>query len=144
LNNASCNLINSINPKDKIYLTNSFEGIKKDLSNIDLESYDYILMFGINKNLKDKLMIEVKSVSNKVYNNTNINYNKLKEYIKENGINVDVNYNPTQYLCNFAYYGVLSRNSNAVFIHIPGLSKITDFEKLVKLFNEEIFDYLDK
>ena len=30
-NNASCQIIELINPSDKILLTNSFEGIKRDL-----------------------------------------------------------------------------------------------------------------
>ena len=35
-NNASCQLVEMINPNDKVLLTNSFDGIKKDLNNISL------------------------------------------------------------------------------------------------------------
>ena len=55
-NNASCQLIELIDPSDKILLTNSFEGIKRDLDNISLELYDLIIMFGINKKLKGKIV----------------------------------------------------------------------------------------
>ena len=35
-NNASCQLVELINANDKVLLTNSFEGIKKDLAKISL------------------------------------------------------------------------------------------------------------
>ena len=51
--NSSYQLVQSISSSNKLLLTNSFNGIKKDLGNIGLESYDFIVMFGINKNLKN-------------------------------------------------------------------------------------------
>lgn len=134
-NNASYQLINLINPKEKIFLTNSFVGIEKDLLNIHLEAYDYIIMFGINKNLKDKLVIEVNALHNNTIIKTDIDYNKLYLLISESGIDVEINYNPTRYLCNHAYYSVLSQNRKAIFIHMPGTSKISDFNKIACLFS---------
>ena len=135
-NNASCQLVEMINPIDKVLLTNSFEGIKKDLAKISLESYDLVIMFGINKNLKDKLIIEVNSNLNSEYLNTKVNYNKLKSVISDNDIEVDLNFKPTKYLCNYAYHNALLRNKNSIFIHIPGISKITDINKIASLFKE--------
>ena len=135
-NNASCQLVEMINPNDKVLLTNSFDGIKKDLNNISLESYDLVIMFGINKNLKDKLIIEVNSNLNSEYLNTKVNYNKLKSVISDNDIEVDLNFKPTKYLCNYAYHNALLRNKNSIFIHIPGISKITDINKIASLFKE--------
>ena len=100
-NNASCQLVELINPNDKVLLTNSFEGIKKDLDNISLESYDLIIMFGINKNLKDKLIIEINSNLNLEHLNTKVNYDKLKSTISNNDIEVDLNFKPKKYLCNY-------------------------------------------
>ena len=135
-NNASCQLVELINANDKVLLTNSFEGIKKDLAKISLESYDLIIMFGINKNLKDKLIIEINSNLNLEYLNTKVNYDELKSMISDNDIEVDLNFKPTKYLCNYAYHNALLRNKNSIFIHIPGISKITDFNKIASVFKE--------
>lgn len=135
-NNASCQLVELINPNDKVLLTNSFEGIKKDLDNISLESYDLIIMFGINKNLKDKLIIEINSNLNLEHLNTKVNYDKLKSTISNNDIEVDLNFKPKKYLCNYAYHNALLRNKNSIFIHIPGISKITDINKIASVFKE--------
>ena len=135
-NNASCQLVELINANDKVLLTNSFEGIKKDLAKISLESYDLIIMFGINKNLKDKLIIEINSNLNLEYLNTKVNYDELKSMISDNYIEVDLNFKPTKYLCNYAYHNALLRNKNSIFIHIPGISKITDINKIASVFKE--------
>lgn len=135
-NNASCQLVELINANDKVLLTNSFEGIKKDLAKISLESYDLIIMFGINKNLKDKLIIEINSNLNLEYFNTKVNYDELKSMISDNDIEVDLNFKPTKYLCNYAYHNALLRNKNSIFIHIPGISKITDINKIASVFKE--------
>ena len=136
-NNASYQLVDLINPKERFFLTNSFSGIEKDLSTINLESYDWILMFGVNKYLKDKLVIEVKARYNDILRETSIDYTKLYSLISEKKIDVEVNNNASMYLCNYAYYHVLLRNQNTVFIHIPGLSKISDINKLAMLFKEK-------
>ena len=135
-NNASCQLVELINANDKVLLTNSFEGIKKDLAKISLESYDLIIMFGINKNLKDKLIIEINSNLNLEYLNTKVNYDELKSMISDNDIEVDLNFKPTKYLCNYAYHNALLRNKNSIFIHIPGISKITDIHKIASVFKK--------
>ena len=135
-NNASCQLVELINANDKVLLTNSFEGIKKDLAKISLESYDLIIMFGINKNLKDKLIIEINSNLNLEYLNTKVNYDELKSMISDNDIEVDLNFKPTKYLCNYAYHNALLINKNSIFIHIPGISKITDINKIASVFKE--------
>ena len=135
-NNASCQLIDLINPDNKILITNSFDGIKKDLDNISLESYYLIIMFGINKNLKDKLIIEINSNLNAEHLNTKVNYDKLKSMMCNNGIEVDLNFNPTKYLCNYASHNALLRNKNSIFIHIPGISKITDIHKIASVFKK--------
>ena len=134
--NSSYQLVQSISSSNKLLLTNSFNGIKKDLGNIGLESYDFIVMFGINKNLKNKIIIEVNSKYNNETLMTNVNYEKIESILKENNIDVDINDNPTQYLCNYAYHLALQRNLNSIFIHIPGISKFSDLNKLVSIFNK--------
>ena len=141
-NNASCQLVELINANDKVLLTNSFEGIKKDLAKISLESYDLIIMFGINKNLKDNERLDDLQFNNLYiivdYGaiNEKVNYDKLKSTISNNDIEVDLNFKPTKYLCNYAYHNALLRNKNSIFIHIPGISKITDINKIASVFKE--------
>ena len=54
--NTSCILASTIS-KDHYLLTNSFSGIKKDIELLD-DSYDLVIMFGIDKNLKNIVRIE--------------------------------------------------------------------------------------
>ena len=57
--NASNMLINMIDSNvDKLILTNSFVKLEQELNNTSLEEYDLILMFGINKFLKDEIRLE--------------------------------------------------------------------------------------
>lgn len=136
-NNSSCKLVELIDANNKLLLTNSFNGIKKDLNNISLESYDLIIMFGINKNLKDKLIIEINSNLYFECLSTKINYEQLKLKISDSDIDVDLNFKPTKYLCNYAYHNVLLRNKKSIFIHIPGITKITDINKIASVFKEK-------
>ena len=55
-NNASCILVQSIS-KNHYLLTNSFGGLKKDIELLG-DSYDCIIMFGIDKNLRNSVRIE--------------------------------------------------------------------------------------
>ena len=57
--NASNMLVNMIDANvDKLILTNSFVKLEQELNNTSLEEYDLILMFGINKFLKDETRLE--------------------------------------------------------------------------------------
>ncbi len=55
-NNSSYQLIQSIQG-NKLLLTNSFEGLRRDIENIDL-FYDLAIMFGLDKTLKNRVRIE--------------------------------------------------------------------------------------
>ena len=55
-NNASYILVKSIST-DSYLLTNSFEGLKRDIENLDY-SYDCVILFGIDKNLVNAVRIE--------------------------------------------------------------------------------------
>ena len=55
-NNTSCILVKSISA-DSYLLTNSFEGLKRDIENLDY-SYDCVILFGIDKNLTNTVLIE--------------------------------------------------------------------------------------
>ena len=57
--NSSNMLVNLIDDNfDKLILTNSFIKLEQQLNSTSLEEYDLILMFGINKFLKDEIRLE--------------------------------------------------------------------------------------
>ena len=135
--NSSNMLVNKIDDNvDKLILTNSFVKLEQELNNILLEEYDLILMFGINKFLKDEIRLEQTAKLDDTLN-TSIDINSMSllcnKYIKTLINNV-----PTKYLCNSAYYHALKRNQNTLFIHIPGYSKITNINLLVTMIKELI------
>ena len=100
--NASFQLVSEI-CGDKLYLTNSFDGLKRDIANQSGE-YDFVIMFGIDKNLKNVVRIE-----------------RVAEY---GGV---VARTKAQYLCNAAYFHMLQKMSGkAVFIHIPTVKNVSE------------------
>ena len=55
-NNSSSILVQSISENYRL-LTNSFDGLKKDIEEID-DNPVFLIMFGCDKNLKDSVRIE--------------------------------------------------------------------------------------
>ncbi len=117
--NTSFQLVNQING-DKLFLTNSFQGLEKDILSLRTD-YDAIYMLGIDKNLKNSIRIETCANYNGELVNTLFDILSLEKEIKDSGIIYTVSNMPTAYLCNAAYYHMLKRNRNTVFIHIPSM-----------------------
>lgn len=132
-NNASYVLVDKLTNKhyDKKYLTNSFDKSVEEFNKIEKE-YDRIIIFGVNKDLKNEIVIEKKAKVNKEIE-TQIDVEEIKERLENNKIRVRINDKATNYLCNNIYYNALLKNKNAFLVHIPGLTKIEDMEFLVKL-----------
>ena len=55
-NNASSTLVRYLS-KNPCLLTNSFGGVKQDIENL-ADYYDYVLLFGVDKNLRNSVRIE--------------------------------------------------------------------------------------
>ena len=55
INNTSFQLVSQIGGQSE-FLTNSFRGVAKDVCGIEAQ-YDSVIMFGIDKNLKNKIRI---------------------------------------------------------------------------------------
>lgn len=130
-NNASCVLASTIS-KNYYLLTNSFKGLKKDIERLD-DFYDLVIMFGIDKNLKNIVRLE-QVAKNKITLHSNIDLNKISKNLIANGIDNFITDEPTHYLCNEAYYLALQKfNGKAVFIHIPSLKNMNNemMEKLI-------------
>ena len=135
--NASNMLVDMIDDNvDKLILTNSFIKLEQELNNTLLEEYNLILMFGINKFLKDEIRLEQTAKLDDVLD-TCIDIKSISELCNKY-IKTSINNVPTRYLCNSAYYHTLKRNKDTLFIHIPGFSKITNINLLAAMIKELI------
>ena len=105
---------------DKLFLTNSFQRLEKEILSLGTD-YDAIYMFGIDKNLRNGIRIETCANYNGELLETSFDIVTLEKVIKDLGISYIISNKPTAYLCNAAYYHMLKRNQNTVFIHIPSI-----------------------
>lgn len=127
-NNASSILVKSIS-EDSYLLTNSFEGLKRDIQLLSC-SYDGVVLFGIDKNLSDAVRIE-KVAEKETREFSVLNLEDISTQLDSVGISNYVSDKPTHYLCNEAYWHLLRKfNGKAVLIHIPS----------IKNFNEKYID----
>jgi len=133
-NNTSFQLVSRLNGR-ALFLTNSFAGLEKDISGFDC-GFDTVYMFGIDKTLIDKIRIDLCTRYNGEHICTCFDWLPLERKLKESNISYSVSEKPTRYLCNAAYYHMLKKNPNTIFIHIPSLKGMNDalMSKLTELF----------
>lgn len=117
-NNASGRLAESLSP-DHLLLTNSFEGLKRDIDSIGKE-HDCAVMFGVDKNLVSMVRIELSAVNDDKKYYSKLRSDELAAALNAAGIKTVISDDPKTCLCNEAYWNVLSRfEGRAIFIHIP-------------------------
>lgn len=135
-NNTSSQLVNQLGD-DTLLLTNSFSGLEKDILSIT-ESYDSIYMFGVDSSLKGTLRIEKCAELNGITVLSDYDVSQLSKIMDGYGVVNSISNVPSQYLCNAAYYHMLCKSKNAVFIHIPSIKGMNDafLERLQKLFRK--------
>ncbi len=122
-NNASYVLSNYLNESPYL-LTNSFVGLKNDIELLN-DNFDYVLMFGVDKNLKDSVRIESVAEKDNCRVVSRLDLNIILKRLKVEGIESSLSDKPTHYLCNEAYWYALRKfNGKVVFIHIPSLKNI--------------------
>ncbi len=123
INNASCILANYLCASPYL-LTNSFNGLKKDIEKLD-NDFDFVLMFGIDKTLKNRVRIEAVAEIENSRLSSSVDLNDISKRLSNAGIDNYVSVEPKHYLCNEAYWYALGKfNGNAVFIHIPSIKNI--------------------
>lgn len=123
--NASFQLVSEI-CGDKLYLTNSFDGLKRDIANHSGE-YDFVIMFGVDKNLKNVVRIERVAEYDGVVVRTKADIEKMKRRFDETKIQYIISDKPTMYLCNAAYFHMLQKMSGkVVFVHIPTVKNMSE------------------
>ena len=136
-NNSSYQLLSKISG-EKLLLTNSFEGLKKDIMNVK-DSYDLVVMFGLDISLKDTVRIESVAELEGIERVTKIDCDEICGCLATNGVRCAISNIPIQYLCNAAYFRMLQKVSGkAVFIHIPSTKNMSEglMEKIVKCMEE--------
>ena len=123
--NSSSMLVQSI-ASNYCLLTNSFNGLKKDIDSIKGD-YDFIVMFGVDKKLESSLRIERVAEKNGVRYSSILNLEDISECLNVVGVKNHISATPTHYLCNEAYWYILKKfNGKAAFIHIPTIKYIDD------------------
>ena len=135
-NNSSSMLVSSIS-SEHFLLTNSFEGVRKDIDKL-FEDYDEVYLFGADKNLSDSFRIERLAEKGGKRLKSKLDLEKVKEQFASFRIKAEILNTPTKYLCNDAYWYLLEKyKGNAVLIHIPTVKNfkeewISDVKKAIK------------
>ncbi len=96
---------------------------------------DFLVMFGVDKNLKDIVRIEAVAEMGRDKLTSNLDLSAISTQLSDEGIANYLCDKPSHYLCNEAYWLVLRKfGGNAVFIHIPSIKNMnSDFlEKMKK------------
>ena len=134
-NNTSFRLVSQLGD-NVLLLTNSFSGLERDIDSIP-EIPDVVYMFGVDKKLNREIRVEscAKCGDNTIC--TEFDVLTLSKRLHDHGIKHHISNTPTQYLCNWAYYHMLRKNRNTVFIHIPSIRGMDDafMKQLVGFFS---------
>lgn len=136
MKNSSCVLVSELLKESRLredgvlknfcLLSNSFEGVKKDIEAIK-GNYDFVIMFGCDKSLKDCVRLECSAEKDGVKCETRLDVKLLSETLVHDGVENVISETPTQYLCNEAYWCALQKfEGKAVFVHIPTLKNIDE------------------
>lgn len=119
IHNSSRQLISELNI-DKLYLTNSFDGIYRDIENFDFSSYNTVIMFGLDSKLKSGIRIESYAKIEMDVQKTVFNVHTISKQFNLFHINNSIAESNTEYLCNYAYFLMLKKmKGRAILIHIP-------------------------
>lgn len=132
--NSSNRIVSSLSG-DKLFLTNSYDGIKRDIDNIDDTcAYDAVYMFGLDKKLKGRVRIDCSAVKDGMRVYSDIDINVIIKKLDISGIDAYIGNTPTHSLCNAAYWHMLKKyNRKVVFFHVPSIRYITeDFIEKIK------------
>ena len=133
-NNTSYQVASRLNGT-VLFLTNSFQGLERDINTV-ANIYDVVYMLGVDKSLKNKIKIETCAEYNGERIFTEFDISELKNRI-DNKMSYSISDCPTKYLCNSAYYHMLKKNKNTVFIHIPSIAGVDNClkEAIIELLN---------
>ncbi len=132
-NNTSCQLI-SVLQQESLLLTNSFQGLEKDICSM-VGEYSCVIMLGVDKSLKNEIRLETCADYRGEMIRSAFCTEILTIKCDELKIPYQVSDKPTGYLCNAAYWHMLKKVPNAIFLHIPSAKWASKewMESLVRL-----------
>lgn len=112
---------------EKIFLTNSLVGLRKEIENLS-RSYCAVYIFGLDKELKGNIRIEGAAVEDGKIFCSCLDLKSYAECFHRYGIAAELGNVPKRgSLCNAAYACMLRKYSgNAVLIHVPSRRYIND------------------
>lgn len=109
--NSSNKIVRSFSG-DKLFLTNSYNGLKKDIDHIN-GTYDVVYMFGLDKRLKGNVRIDCVAQRGEECLYSDVNIHSIALELNESGIITYMGNTPIQSLCNEAYWHML-KNTIAI------------------------------
>ena len=121
--NSSCQLVSRL-PGERLLLTNSFGGLRREIDSIP-QLYDAVYLFGLDKSLCGSVRIEAcaEEAGHILY--TSADVLELAHKFAVLGIPCAVSRQPSGYLCNAAYYALLEKMPCPVLlVHIPPLRNL--------------------
>ncbi len=111
---------------DKLFLTNSYEGLKTDIEN-SRDTYDLVYMFGLDKKLKGTIRIDCIAQKGEKRLYSSVDFDSIVMKLNHVGIITNTSSTPTQSLCNEAYWHMLRKyNYHVIFFHVPSIKYITE------------------
>lgn len=110
--------------QESFLLTNSFQGIDKDIHKIE-DCKDGIILFGLRPKLKNQIQVEQICCYNGNKISSKFDFSHLSQALKD--FEVKFNKSPSKYLCNYAYYRLCEKFSgNVILLHIPFAKEFAD------------------
>ena len=132
-NNMSSTIVECLSDSPCL-LTNSFGGVKRDIECL-ADHYDSVLMFGVDKYLKNSVRIERVAEREGSRLCSDLALEDISNRLEAVGLVNYISDTPSQYLCNEAYWFSLQKyKGKVVFIHIPTTKNLsTDFLEKMKV-----------
>lgn len=118
-NNTSFRLVSRLKG-ETLLLTNSFAGLERDIHSLS-GAFDAVYMFGADPTLENAIRIEARAAWEAEVLPTQFDLEGLSEGLHRAQIPHRISEEPGNFLCNSAYFHMLRKNSNTVFVHIPSL-----------------------
>lgn len=123
--NSSNKIVRSLDG-DKLFLTNSYHGLRKDIDEVN-GIYDLVYLFGLDKRLKGEIRIECAAEKDGVRFYSDVDYQPIAMKWNESGMTANIGNTPMQSLCNEAYWYMLRKyHGQALFFHVPSIKYITE------------------
>ena len=137
LHNTSFQLVQKLHGQT-LLLTNSFAGILRDIASSP-DHHGSVIMFGVDKNLQGCIRFDTCAKLEDKTIRSAFHLQTLTEKCDTLQLNYTVSHTPTNYLCNTAYWHMLRKQADTIFVHIPSGKGMTPelMERIAAVFNAD-------